>query len=200
MAYSSSSSFSSSSSSYSSQVHGWDGTNNNINSDCVVLAHRLLHAARVMFDTAGDTSNAAMVRCNLSSLLRMRSNWEMNCYRSKAKIHTPSTSISSTSMVPNADGISSKISDNIAVTNSSVTGDKSTSDKSSSLSSSSNSSDDAFAKYRESYRIALSHLKHAQRQCDYAVLALGTHRPPFLLNFFTSPYPITGSYYCTKLY
>ena len=156
-------------------MHGWDGTgiNNDINISCVILAHRLLHAARVMFDTAGDAANAAMVRCNLSSLLRMRSNWEMNCYRTKAKeIKTPSTPISSQEPATgNAAAVKSSVP---------VTGDKS---------SSSTASEDAFGKYRESYRLALGHLKHAQRQCDYAVLALGTPYsspsphlpPPFLL-------------------
>ena len=144
-----------------------------------------------MFDTAGDTPNAAMVRCNLSSLLRMRSNWEMNCYRSKAKSQTQSQAQSQTqtqiqpvpasSTAPASDNKSSKASDSKAVAaNSAMTGDKA-------AASSSTSSDDAFAKYRESYRIALGHLKHAQRQCDYAVLALGAPLLPLSRSPCLSP-------------
>ena len=47
---------------------------------CVSLAYQLFSASLVIFEAVGDISNAAMVRCNLSSLLRSRATWEMARY------------------------------------------------------------------------------------------------------------------------
>lgn len=48
--------------------------------DCFALAHRLFKASQVLFEAVGDVSNAAMVRCNMSSLLRSRATLEMGRY------------------------------------------------------------------------------------------------------------------------
>ena len=46
--------------------------------ECLALAHRLFSASLVLFESVGDISNAAMVRCNLSSLQRSLATWEMD--------------------------------------------------------------------------------------------------------------------------
>jgi hypothetical protein len=48
--------------------------------DCFALAHRLFKASQVLFEAVGDVSNAAMVRCNMSSLLRSQATLEMGRY------------------------------------------------------------------------------------------------------------------------
>lgn len=48
-----------------------------IRGECDALSYQLFSASLVVFESVGDISNAAMVRCNLSSLLRSRATWEM---------------------------------------------------------------------------------------------------------------------------
>ena len=45
--------------------------------ECDALSYQLFSASLIVFESVGDISNAAMVRCNLSSLLRSRATWEM---------------------------------------------------------------------------------------------------------------------------
>ena len=51
--------------------------------ECAALAHRLFIASLTLFEAVGDINNAAMVRCNLSSLLRSQATWEMAKYSSR---------------------------------------------------------------------------------------------------------------------
>jgi len=52
---------------------------------CAALAERLFRAALTLFDAAGDATNASMVRCNLSSLLRVLAAWEVGRYRHRPR-------------------------------------------------------------------------------------------------------------------
>lgn len=52
--------------------------------ECAALAHRLFIASLTLFEAVGDVNNAAMVRCNLSSLLRSQATWEMAKCSSKS--------------------------------------------------------------------------------------------------------------------
>lgn len=49
--------------------------------ECDALSYQLFSASLIVFESVGDISNAAMVRCNLSSLLRSKATFEMSQYK-----------------------------------------------------------------------------------------------------------------------
>lgn len=67
-------------------VEGQDGC---MREECLSLAHRLFSSSLVIFEAVGDICNAAMIRCNLSSLLRSQATWEMDIHTTHT--HSPSS-------------------------------------------------------------------------------------------------------------
>lgn len=57
--------------------------------ECLSLAHRLFSSSLVIFEAVGDICNAAMIRCNLSSLLRSQATWQMDTHTTHT--HSPSS-------------------------------------------------------------------------------------------------------------
>ena len=56
------------------------GLDGSMRQECLSLAHRLFSSSLVIFEAVGDICNAAMIRCNLSSLLRSQATWEMDAH------------------------------------------------------------------------------------------------------------------------
>ena len=65
------------------------GLDGSMREECLSLAHRLFSSSLVIFEAVGDICNAAMIRCNLSSLLRSQATWEMDAHTTHA--HAPSS-------------------------------------------------------------------------------------------------------------
>ena len=59
---------------------GGVGLEGSMREECLSLAHRLFSSSLVIFEAVGDICNAAMIRCNLSSLLRSQATWEMDAH------------------------------------------------------------------------------------------------------------------------
>lgn len=63
---------------------GGVGLDGSMRQECLSLAHRLFSSSLVIFEAVGDICNAAMIRCNLSSLLRSQATWEMDAHTTHA--------------------------------------------------------------------------------------------------------------------
>jgi hypothetical protein len=70
---------------------GAEGQDGCMREECLSLAHRLFSSSLVIFEAVGDICNAAMIRCNLSSLLRSQATWEMDTHTTHTT-HTDSPS------------------------------------------------------------------------------------------------------------
>ena len=157
----------------------------------MTLAHRLFAAARVLFEAAGDASNAAMVRCNLSSLLRMQAMAEMNAYRQRAlrKVGVGSVGGDEGEGRTRPSDPTSALSDGAKVSkigkdSKSVNGVEKTKKGEgigehkvsegwhASPGMPRGAAECAYDAYQRSYHQALKYLKEAQRHCDHAVWAL----------------------------